>query len=191
MPITIEPLTGNLWDDFARLFGSQGACYGCWCTYFRLPPKARQGTTADERRETMRRRVEAGPPPGLLAYDGAEPVGWMQIGPRMDIPEWNNAGRASAPLAAADARDPRCWAISCFFFRKSARRSGLSHIMVDAGVAHARASGARVLEACPMEEARTSGSIGLFVGSARVFRRAGFAEVAQRQPGRPLLRLDL
>lgn len=177
--------------DFENLFGKQGACYGCWCTHFRLRPKVRQGTPGEGRKEIMRARIEAGPPPGLLAFVQGMAVGWMQIGPRADVPEWNNAGRCSAPVDGTDARDPGVWAISCFFLRPSVRRQGLTHRMVAAGLDHARARGARLVEACPMTLSRDSRSIGLFVGSKSVFDKAGFRVVAERKPGRPLMRFDL
>jgi hypothetical protein len=65
-------------------------------------------------RQLFRARVEAGPPPGLLAYRGGAPVGWVQVGPRGDVPEWNGARRLTAPTAEAPADDPRVWGISCF-----------------------------------------------------------------------------
>jgi predicted GNAT family acetyltransferase len=136
-------------------------------------------------------RIEAGPPPGLLAFDDGKAVGWMQIGPRADVPEWNNAGRASAPLEASEAGDAACWARSCFFIRSKSRGHGLSHRLVSAGIAYARDGGAKVLDACPMDEAKKSRSIGLFVGSTRVFEKAGFERVLDRKPGRPLMRLVL
>lgn len=191
MTIAIEPLTPARWDDFADLFGKHGACYGCWCTHFRLPPAVRRQGDREGNRAHMRARVEAGPPPGLLAYEDGRATGWMQIGPRADIPEWNNPGRVTAPLEAGDARDPRCWAISCFFIRNAARGKGLTHRLVEAGVAHARDCGARVLEACPMDQSKSSRSIGLFVGSTRVFEKAGFEPVALRKAGRPLMRIAL
>lgn len=191
MAIIFRPLDAELWPAFERLFGKQGACYGCWCTHFRLPPAARRAADHAGNKAHIRSRIEAGPPPGLLAFDGEEAVGWMQIGPRADVPEWNNRGRASAPVADAPADDSGVWAISCFFIRSSARGRGLSHALVAAGVEHARASGARLLEACPMTEAKTSRSLGLFVGSKRVFDKAGFAVVTERKTGRPLMRLEL
>lgn len=191
MTTEIVPLTPDLWPAFEDLFGKQGACYGCWCTHFRLPPKMRQAISGQEKKAHMRARIEAGPPPGLLAFAEGEATGWMQIGPRADVPEWNNAGRGSAPLDAADAADPGVWAISCFFLRPKARRQGLTHRLVAAGLEHARANGARVLEACPIALSRDSRSIGLFVGSKRVFDKAGFRMVAERKPGRPLMRLEL
>ncbi|HVL74087.1 MAG TPA: GNAT family N-acetyltransferase [Beijerinckiaceae bacterium] len=186
-----EPLTPSLWPAFEDLFGRQGACYGCWCTHFRLPPKIRAQNDREGNRRLMQARVEAGPPPGLLLMEDGRALGWMQIGPRADVPEWNNAGRASAPLPDGPAEDPRVWAISCFFLRSGARGRGLTHRLVAAGIDHARQEGARLLEACPMVLSKDSRSIGLFVGSARVFEKAGFAVAAERKPGRPLVRLAL
>lgn len=191
MVLDIRPLTPDLWPDFEALFGPQGACYGCWCTHFRLPPAVRRDNDRIRNKDFIHARIEAGPPPGLLAFEAGQAVGWMQIGPRADVPEWNNAGRASAPVEAAEAADPSVWAVSCFFIRGSARGRGLSHALVGSGIAFARSSGARILEACPMRRAKASKSVGLFVGSQRVFERAGFVPVAERKPGRPLMRLDL
>lgn len=188
---TFKPLTNDLWSAFEDLFGKQGACYGCWCTHFRLPPAARRAADHKGNKAHIRARIEVGPPPGLLAFNGDRAIGWMQIGPRSDIPEWNNKGRASAPMTDGAADDPSVWAISCFFVRSAARGTGLSHGLVEAGIEHARANGAKLLEACPMTEAKTSRSISLFVGSRRVFEKAGFVIMTERKSGRPLMRLEL
>ncbi len=63
--------------------------------------------------------------------------------------------------------------------------------MVAAGIDFARDNGARVLEACPMDSAKQSKSVGLFVGSTSVFVKAGFEQAALRKPGRPLMRMVL
>ena len=120
----IVPLTADLWPAFEELFGKQGACYGCWCTHFRLSPAMRRASNRDRNKDHIRARIEAGPPPGLLALRDGVADGWMQIGPRFDVPEWNNAGRASAPTELADAADPAVWAVSCFFLRTKARGRG-------------------------------------------------------------------
>jgi GNAT superfamily N-acetyltransferase len=187
----IHPLTPDRVPDFLTLFGPSGACYGCWCQHFRIRPKDRQSLSSDAKRDLMIARINEGPPPGLLAFHDDDPVGWMQIGPRADVPEWNNPGRSSTPLPDAPADDPAVWAVSCFFFRSRMRGKGLSHRMLAAGIDHARASGARLLEASPMDQAKQSKSIGLFVGSTSTFARAGFQIVAQAKPNRPLMRLVL
>jgi predicted GNAT family acetyltransferase len=191
MTHNIVPLTPDLWPAFEALFGKQGACYGCWCTHFRLPPAVRRENDRERNKDHIKARIAAGPPPGLLAMRDGTAEGWMQIGPRFDVPEWNNAGRASAPIDEADASDPAVWAISCFFLKTKARGQGLTHRMVAAGIDHARANGARRVEACPMDLSRDSRSIGLFVGSTRVFEKAGFSPAATRKAGRPLMRLEL
>ena len=190
-PITVFPLTPDRIPDFVALFGPSGACYGCWCQHFRIPPKARQAIAPEAKRDMMIARIRSGPPPGLLAYRGDTPIGWMQIGPRADVPEWNNPGRSTTPLPDAPAEDRDVWAISCFFSKSRERGQGLSHRLVSEGISHARACKARVLEASPMDRAKQSKSIGLFVGSTSVFLKAGFTEVALRKSGRPLLRLAL
>ncbi|WP_353641589.1 GNAT family N-acetyltransferase [Mesorhizobium sp. WSM2239] len=187
----IRPLTPDLWPDFEDLFGKQGACYGCWCTYFRLPPAARRESSSVRNKDFIRARIESGPPPGLLAFEDSVACGWMQIGPRADVPKWNNKGRGSAPVDPADAADPGVWAISCFFIRNTARGRGLTHHLVAAGVNLARKNNARFLEACPMDQSKDSRSLGLFVGSTRVFEKVGFERLAERKAGRPLMRLVL
>ncbi len=188
MTVEIRPATPDLWPAFEDLFGKQGACYGCWCTYFRLPPKARREQNAPRNKDMIRTRIEAGPPPGLLALESGQAAGWMQVGPRADVPEWNNRGRGSAPLESGEDLDRAVWAISCFFIRRSARGQGLTHHLVGAGLQFARANGARLVDACPMDRSRDRQSVGLFVGSTRVFEKAGFVRMAERRPGRPLMR---
>jgi hypothetical protein len=154
MSVAISPLTPELWPAFEDLFGRQGACYGCWCTHFRLPPAARRDNDRERNKEHIRARIEAGPPPGLLAFEDGKAVGWMQIGPRADVPEFNNAGRGSAPVEPGDASDPKVWAISCFFLRTRARCKGLTHRLVEGGLAYARENGVRFVEACPMDQSK-------------------------------------
>ncbi len=72
-----------------------------------------------------------------------------------------------------------------FFLRSKARGRGLTHRLVEAGLAFARENDARLVEACPIDQSNSSHSVGLFVGSTRVFEKAGFrARRAQRRAGR-------
>ena len=188
---TVLPLAPERWPDLEDLFGPKGPCYGCWCNHFRMPQRLRKPLLGEGARRLFEERVRDGPPPGVLAYAEDKAVGWLQIGPRAHIPEWNNARRASTPLPDAPAEDISNWAASCFFVRRGFRGKGVTGALVDGAVAFARDSGARLIEAAAMDNQDKRSAEGLYVGPESVFRRAGFVEVARQKPGRPLLRLIL
>lgn len=189
--MNIEPLTADRWDDLADLFGPSGACMGCWCMYWRAPHKDYRAGLGAPMKAAFKKRVAAGPPPGVLAYEGEEAVGWLQITPRADTPQWNGARRLSAPLDPADAEDARVWGATCFFVRRGWRGKGVSDVLLKGGLAFAKTNGARVVEACPHDGERKRDPGSLYVGSKSVFERAGFEEIARRKESRPLMRLDL
>ena len=185
------PLTPDRWADFETLFGVSGACFGCWCTYFRLQAAERDTMDAAAKKQFIKQRIAAGPPPGILGYVGERPVAWVQVCRRIELPRWNAQRSVARPLDPADADDPDVWAISGFFMKAAERGRGLSHRMLSAAVNYAAASGARFVEGCPIERTKQSKSLGLYVGSVRIFEAAGFTEVAKRKAGRPLMRLVL
>lgn len=189
--LKVVPLTPERWPDLEDLFGPKGPCYGCWCNHFRMPQKQRMPLLGEGARLLFEERVRKGPPPGVLAFEGDMPVGWLQVGPRAHIPEWNNPRRASTPLPDAPAEDERNWAASCFFVRKGFRGKGVTADLLDGAISFARDSGAQLLEAAPMDHEFKRSSEGLYVGAERVFLRAGFSEVARQKEGRPLMRLVL
>lgn len=185
-------LTAERWPDLETVFGPSGAYCGCWCMYWRAPRADFAGPKRKTLKAQFKRRVKAGPPPGLIAYAEGEPVGWAQVTPRPDAPNWNGPRRLSAPLAAADGEDPMVWAINCFVVRREWRGKGVSRALLAAAIQHARKAGARCLDACPVEIAdETKPPVSLYHGTAAMFRRAGFKEIARRRDDRPLLRLDL
>lgn len=185
------PVTADRWPDFEKLFGPQGAFCGCWCVALRLPHAIRTKMTAAERKDVIMQRIAAGPPPGILGYREGEPVAWVQVGPRSDVPQFNSPRTVSRPLEESEAEDASVWALSCFFLASSLRGKGLSHPMLGAAIDHARAGGARYLDACPIDHAKQSKSVVLCIGSTSIFDAAGFETVARRKDGRPLMRLDL
>ena len=182
----VVPLTPDLWPAFEQLFGGNGACSGCWCIHWRVPRADYIAWRGQKAKAFFKRRVMKGPPPGVLAFIGDEAVGWLQIGPRADTPQWNSTRRATAPLKEADAGDERIWGATCFFIKSSARGQGVMSALVKGGLKFAKASGARFVEACPIDGA--TGNVDAYVGLMPVFERAKFKEVARRRPNRPLMR---
>jgi predicted GNAT family acetyltransferase len=134
------PLVPERWDVFVALFGPSGACYSCWCTYFECRHRNGNCLTGAAMKEFIRRRIEPGPPPGMLGYVGGQPIAWVQVGPRADVPQWKSPRTVSRPLEAAEAQDPSVWAVSCFFIGSRHRGKGDSHRMVDVAIRFARES---------------------------------------------------
>ena len=190
--IQIAPLTPGRWADLENVFGDgRGACGHCWCMYWRMPRRDFEAAIGAGTRQLFRARVEAGPPPGLLAYRGGAAAGWVQVGPRADVPGWNGTRRLTAPTADAPADDPRVWGISCFVTKAGFRRQGIATALLAGAVDWAGQNGARVLDACPVDAGADRPPVSLYHGLASTFRRAGFREVARRRPDRPLMRLEL
>jgi len=85
--LTVHPLTPERWPDFVRLFGERGVGGGCWCMGWRLPDRQQYlQQKGDSNREAMHALVRGGCVPGLLAYDGPEPIGWCAVAPREAYP---------------------------------------------------------------------------------------------------------
>ncbi len=178
------PVTPDRWDALAALFGRAGASNGCWCMYWRLGP-AYARRPRWENREALHAVVAAGPPPGLLAFEGDLAVGWCQLTPRSDLP-WLDHARYLGRVDEAPV-----WSISCLFVRRGHRGHGVASALILAAVDAARAAGVGMLEAYPVDGLVPGASRNNFTGSAAAFRRAGFHAVVARTPARPIMRLDL
>ena len=183
LPIQILPLAPERWRDFTLLFGAKGACAGCWCTWARLTHAQFRAATPEQRRAHTRRVVNAGDPPGLLAYEGDAPVGWVALAPRTDYP------RLATSRVLAPVDDAEVWSVSCFFVAKTHRRRGLTVRMLEAACDFAAQRGARMLEGYPIDTkgARQAATF-LWTGLPAAFAAAGFREVARRSPTRPIMR---
>jgi GNAT superfamily N-acetyltransferase len=181
--LSIVSLTPARWRDFEELFGPRGACGGCWCMTPRLSRRDYEARKGEPNRRAMRRLVERGPPPGLLAYRDGAAVGWIAVAPRAEY----RSLAGSRVLAPVD--DAPVWSIVCLFLRKDARRQGLSARLIRAAADFAFAHGARIVEGYP-QEPRDDAMPDVFAwtGIASAFEKAGFREVVRRSPTRPIVR---
>jgi GNAT superfamily N-acetyltransferase len=183
-----HPLTLDRWDDFETLFGERGACGGCWCMTWRLARSQFDRQKGSGNKRTMKKLVTHGPPPGILAYAGKEPVGWCSVAPRQDFP----ALKRSRVLKPVD--DKLVWSITCLFIAKPLRNQGLSARLLKTAVEFAGKSGATIVEGYPYDlTGKTSPLPDPFVwtGLISAYQKAGFAEVARRSPTRPIMRKQI
>jgi len=71
-------------------------------------------------RASLEALAQHGPPPGILAYDREQPIGWCAVAPRQEYIRLAKS-RVLRPLDEAPV-----WSVSCFFVAKPYRRQGVS-----------------------------------------------------------------
>jgi GNAT superfamily N-acetyltransferase len=178
-----HPLTPARFRDFETLFGAKGACGGCWCMFPRLKRSEYERRKGEGNRRAMKKLVDSGGVPGILGYVDGQPVAWCSVEPRERI----GSLARSRILAPVDAEP--VWSIVCLFLAKSHRGQGLSTKMIEAAVRHAKANGATIVEAYPVEPKKTPmPAVFAYPGIASSYLAAGFREVARRSETRPIMR---
>ena len=151
--------------------------YGCWCMFWR----DRSLEHGEPKKRAMGKLVRSGHEPGLLAYDGREPVGWVSLGPRENFP----------PLLRSPQYRPReagggdaVWSLVCFTVDRNAQRQGVARALLDSAVEYAFTHGASSLEAYPHKTERVN-----YMGHVELFERAGFVPVRETSK-RVVMRLE-
>ncbi|HUF85515.1 MAG TPA: GNAT family N-acetyltransferase, partial [Acidimicrobiia bacterium] len=141
------------------------------------------------RRERLRELVAQGPP-GVLAYDGEDVVGWAAVAPRADTTFARNR-----KIPHVDDLD--VWSVWCIRVRPGHRRSGISHHLLRGAVDFARTSGAPAVEGYPVDNRGEKVDLTMaYVGTRALFERAGFVTAADTDSvlngfPRVLMRLSL
>lgn len=179
--VDVHQLTPERWDDFAALFGPNGACGGCWCMWWRVTAKEFEAG-ADVNRERMRALVEGGDhAPGLLAYDGERVVGWCTVSPRTEFGRIERS--PDLAFAGGDDEAHALWSVPCFYIGPGQRGRGIARALLDAAVAYAVEHGAAVVEGYAVDPGRRKFSNSeLYTGTVSLFEGAGFERVGARKP---------
>jgi GNAT superfamily N-acetyltransferase len=181
----VKPVTPALWPALENLFGSSGASNGCWCMYWLLGAEYHK-RPRNQNKKQLHASVDSGRPPGLLALDeSGVALGWCRVTSRDELP-WLNTRPVFEPID-----DLPVWSLPCFYVRSASRGRGVMMALIEGAVTHARDSGARALEAYPVDTSIEGATRNVFPGTASAFARAGFTVVARRSPSRPIMRHDL
>ncbi|WP_427165287.1 GNAT family N-acetyltransferase [Streptomyces sp. C1-1] len=189
--MTIEVRPAAAFADVRTVLGpkSPGATV-CWCLSHRIPAKLDRTLRGPARGEYVAELCRTSPPPGVLAYDGDEPVGWAAVAPRA-------ATSYARSRTIPHIDDLPVWSLWCIRVRPGHRGQGLSHALIAGAVDFARAQGAPAIEAYPLDGGggRVDTTMA-YAGIRANFERAGFVHAADTTSvlaGRPrvLMRLDL
>ena len=189
--VTIRAVNQIPWSDTQTVFGTRGDPARCWCQFYKITnAQWQEGDNAKRESELCQQVRNDTVAPGLVAYLGDEPVGWVAVEPRPHYPTALR-GRVIKTGSSEPLGDESVWAIVCFVVRVGYRRRGLALHLLRAAVEHARANGARVIEGYPVEvvDNQRAGSATLYHGTVSLFSAAGFTIDSRPLPGRALMTL--
>ena len=184
--LEFHPLTHERWADLEKLFGKHGASGGCWCMWWRLSRSEFLKQRGEENRMALKRIMDSGEIPGILAYTNGEPIGWCSVSPRESYPTLE----CSRVLRKVD--DKPVWSIVCFFVAKQFRHKGVTVALLKAAIEHVKEQGGKILEGYPVEPKKGyTPDPFAYTGLASAFRKAGFADVLRRSETRPIMRYEI
>lgn len=190
--VQVVPASSDRWPDLEEVFGMRGDPSRCWCQWFFAGARVGPGELAAANKESFRTQVEAGPPPGVIAYFDGVPVGWAAVARR---PVYTRLRRSAVLRGTSPSsfEDDSVWSVTCFVVKTGARRRGVAAVLLGGAIELAQRGGASFIEGYPVDLARKSSATAaeLYHGVLSTFLHAGFAEVSRPMPARPVVRLDL
>jgi GNAT superfamily N-acetyltransferase len=172
--LAFRSLTPDRWGDFEAFFRAAkrdeaGNPNGCWCMEWRLPRQQWEEGSGEANRLAMKRLVDSGAIPGILAYEGPRVVGWCSVSPREKF-RLRQRG-----IVRFQERDDSVWSIMCFYLPAEHRGKGIMSALLRAAVDHAASNGARVVEGYPVDP-RVFPALA-YTGLIPSFEKAGFSPV--------------
>ncbi len=166
-----------------NLFGDRGACGGCWCMWWRLTRSEFNRIKGEGNKKALKKILDAGEIPGILAYMGKEPIGWCSVAPR----EAFSVLERSRILKRVDEKP--VWSVVCFFVAKPFRYKGVTVALLKAAIEYVKKQGGKIVEGYPVDP-KTGKFPDVFANTGLVsaFFQAGFKEVTRRSKTRPIMR---
>ena len=177
MKVTFYPVTKARWEHFEELFECRGGPHNCWCMVWRTNEYRKLMPGKLGKKASMKRRVDDGEPVGLLAYQDEIPIAWCSIAPRETF----------RPLGGDETKD-EVWSLTCFFIKRKFRKLRLSLKLLQAAIHYAKESGARYVEAYPVDPKSPSYR---FMGFKSLFENEGFQFVKKAGRRRNVMLLNL
>jgi GNAT superfamily N-acetyltransferase len=188
--VKIEIRPATVFADVTTMVGPRRADADvCWCLSYRIPSKENVALHGPERGRKVRELMKQGPP-GVLAYDGEEVVGWAAVHPRADTSFATNR-----KIPHVDDLD--VWSVWCIRVRPGHRGEGISHALLAGAVEFARKGGAPAVEGYPVDNKGERVDLTMaYVGTRALFEKAGFRRAADTTSvlngfPRVLMRLEL
>lgn len=163
-----HPVTPDRFGDFADVVNHNRRKTHCWCASHRLTEAEVRELGGGDREQAMRQLTTREHPPGVVTYLDGTPVGWCNIGPRAEITKLVRS-RVLTPIDEVPV-----WSIICVLVRAGHRRQGVTEHLIAGAVEYAASHGAPAVEAYPVDPEGRMDLTMAFVGTRRMFDKAGF-----------------
>ena len=112
----------------------------------------------------------------IIVYSNNSPVGWVQYGPRLELPRLNNSKTYQSMSLGNGGK--KLWRITCFFVDRNNRRKGVAGFGLNAALASIKKKGGGVVEAYPSTKPNRGASL-MWSGTVKMFEEAGFGVTSQ------------
>jgi GNAT superfamily N-acetyltransferase len=191
LELRIEPASAAHESALLALFANNGVA--CHCQYWHFAGDknewlARLAHEPDKNRDALCASLRDERAPGLVALAGTQAVGWLKLAPAQSLSKLYEQ-RVYRALPCFAGERSGVLTIGCLLVDEAFRRRGVGRALIHASVEHARARGARALEAFPRGQADVSAAE-LWTGPLSAFMSAGFRVVNDFRPY-PVLRHEL
>jgi GNAT superfamily N-acetyltransferase len=183
LKIEFHPATPDRWADVEALFGARGACGGCWCQAWRKTSKEFRADTGEKNRRSLKKIIERGGEPGILAYIDGTPIGWCAVASR-EIYVRLLSSKVLKPLD-----EKPVWSVSCLFILKGYRRRGVSSKLLKAASKFVKEKGGKIVEGYPViPHTEKMPDAFAWTGLLRCYEKAGFKIAGKWSEARPIVR---
>jgi len=175
--INFQPVSSERWSDFEMLFECKGSPHNCWCTAWRKVKKTSGNPNKEDKKSLMKEKIYDDIPVGIIAYLDEEPIAWCSIAPR----------ETYKPLGGDESLID-VWSLVCFFVKRPFRNRGIANQLLSEAIRYATESGAKYVEAYPVEPDSPSYR---FMGFIQTFEKAKFKFVKKAGTRRNIMLLQL
>jgi GNAT superfamily N-acetyltransferase len=134
----------------------------------------------------MKTLIEEGTVPGILIYEGEQPVAWCSIAPREQYGSLNR----SPVLKRID--DAQVWSLVCLFVAKDYRHQGITRSAIQSAIDYVRSQGGQIIEAYPtLPKDERLAPVSSFMGLPSMFEKVGFVVVAKPSKRKVIMRYTI
>jgi len=172
-----KELSPTTWSDFEALFAKHNGVWGgCWCMFYHTKGEFLIKEHGPENKKAKKALVKKRRTHGIIVYSGKTPVGWVQYGPKPELPRLD-ASKTYQSLGL-DNKEKKLWRITCFFVDRNNRKRGIAGFGLKAALTSIKKKGGGLVEAYPSTKPNKGASL-MWSGTVGMFENAGFEVASQ------------